>query len=207
MARGRCSRSLPARPSGSCLPTASARAEWRTGLAEGLPFRDGSFDLLVSSFVYQLVPDRRTALAEARRVLRPGGRLGYVTWLDVDDEFEPQAIFDELIDAEQLDEDLEEEEARAGDLPSVAAAAGQLRRVGFRDVVARELTLTFAWSARSYLEFLERYDASDLFASLRRERRRHVRTRLAERYAALPASAFAWSTPVVVAIGRRPEGA
>ena len=46
-----------------------------------LPFDDGAFDLALSAFVLQLVPSRYRALREMRRVLRPGGRLAYVTWL------------------------------------------------------------------------------------------------------------------------------
>lgn len=43
--------------------------------AEELPFEDGSFDSIVSTLVLCTVPDQRAALAEVRRVLRPGGRL------------------------------------------------------------------------------------------------------------------------------------
>ncbi len=45
------------------------------GAAEALPCRDASFDLLLSNGVFNLVVDKETALAEAFRVLRPGGRL------------------------------------------------------------------------------------------------------------------------------------
>lgn len=45
------------------------------GDAQSLPFADASFDLLISNGVYNLVPDKPRALAEAFRVLRPGGRL------------------------------------------------------------------------------------------------------------------------------------
>jgi SAM-dependent methyltransferase len=43
--------------------------------AEELPFADGSFDTVVSTFVLCTVADPRRAVSEAARVLRPGGRL------------------------------------------------------------------------------------------------------------------------------------
>lgn len=43
--------------------------------AEALPFDDGSFDTVVSTLVLCTVHDPDAALAEVRRVLRPGGRL------------------------------------------------------------------------------------------------------------------------------------
>jgi len=46
--------------------------------AEDLPFRDGSFDAVVSTLVLCSVPNQEKALAEVRRVLRPGGRLLFI---------------------------------------------------------------------------------------------------------------------------------
>lgn len=43
--------------------------------AEALPFEDGSFDTVVSTMVLCTVTDPERAVAEVRRVLRPGGRL------------------------------------------------------------------------------------------------------------------------------------
>jgi ubiquinone/menaquinone biosynthesis C-methylase UbiE len=43
--------------------------------AEALPFRDGTFDTVVSGLVFCSVSDPPRGLAEARRVLRPGGVL------------------------------------------------------------------------------------------------------------------------------------
>lgn len=50
---------------------------WKLGLAQALPLADGSADRVAMSLVlHHLMPDdKRAALAEARRVLRPGGRL------------------------------------------------------------------------------------------------------------------------------------
>lgn len=46
-----------------------------TGKAERLPLEDGSVDVAVSTQVYEYVPDMMAALHEAKRVLKPGGRL------------------------------------------------------------------------------------------------------------------------------------
>jgi len=58
--------------------------EWREGVAEALPFPDGSFDAVVSQFGLMFFRDRRQALQEMRRVLRPGGRVVVAVWNALD---------------------------------------------------------------------------------------------------------------------------
>jgi len=53
----------------------AAPVTFGAGDALALPFRDGSFDAVTATQVYEYVADVPAALAEARRVLRPGGRL------------------------------------------------------------------------------------------------------------------------------------
>src|SRR5207302_7345283 len=53
----------------------AAPVELAEGDATALPFPDASFDAAVSTQVYEYVADMPAALAEARRVLAPGGRL------------------------------------------------------------------------------------------------------------------------------------
>jgi ubiquinone/menaquinone biosynthesis C-methylase UbiE len=47
----------------------------RLGDAQALDFPDASFDTVVSTLSLCAIPDERQAVAEMRRVLRPGGRL------------------------------------------------------------------------------------------------------------------------------------
>jgi ubiquinone/menaquinone biosynthesis C-methylase UbiE len=54
--------------------------------AEDLPFNDESFDVVVSTLVLCTVDDQPRALREARRVLRPGGKLLFIEHVRADDE-------------------------------------------------------------------------------------------------------------------------
>src|SRR5438094_3747605 len=53
--------------------------------AEDLPFEDDSFDTVVSTLVLCGVDDQSRSLREARRVLRPGGRLLFLEHVRSDD--------------------------------------------------------------------------------------------------------------------------
>ena len=49
--------------------------EFREGYGEALPVQDGWADVVLSNGVLNLMPDKRAALREMARVLKPGGRL------------------------------------------------------------------------------------------------------------------------------------
>jgi arsenite methyltransferase len=49
--------------------------EFVEGEAERLPFRDESFDVVISNGVIDLIPDKDAVFTELHRVLVPGGRL------------------------------------------------------------------------------------------------------------------------------------
>jgi len=183
-----------------------ARLELVTGDAGRLPFAAASFDLVLASFVLQLVADRFAVLREARRVLRPGGRLVTVTWLTdrQDATFAPDEAFEDTLDELDIGGDPDAEEARSGDFRSAASAAAQFRRAGFRAVRAEQVELVHAYDPATYLAFLEEYAEREVFEDLEADQRRLLRERTAARLAELPREAFVWRTPVVEASGQRP---
>ena len=116
-------------------PGRSDRFRWLAAEAAAIPLEDASVDLAVSSFVLQLVADRRAVLSEVRRVLRPGSVLGFVTWQRDDDWLAPDVEFDEAV----YDLDLDEPEADARtpaerEYESPEEAAADLRASGFVDI-------------------------------------------------------------------------
>lgn len=48
--------------------------------AEALPYADGTFDAVLSTFGVMFAPDQPRAAAELARVCRPGGRIGLANW-------------------------------------------------------------------------------------------------------------------------------
>jgi SAM-dependent methyltransferase len=54
--------------------------EWQVADAQALPFQDGQFDVVLSTFGVMYAADHEKAAAELLRVCRPGGRIGLVSW-------------------------------------------------------------------------------------------------------------------------------
>ncbi len=48
--------------------------------AENLPFEDGTFDIVMSTFGVQFTPNQAQAAKEMARVCRPGGKIGLACW-------------------------------------------------------------------------------------------------------------------------------
>jgi 2-polyprenyl-6-hydroxyphenyl methylase/3-demethylubiquinone-9 3-methyltransferase len=65
--------------------------EWVEADAEALPFPDGDFDVVTSSFGAIFAPDHRAVASEMLRVCRPGGTIGMIN-------FRPEGLAAEFFD-------------------------------------------------------------------------------------------------------------
>ena len=119
-------------PSAGFLATAADRlppaTDLRVGDARRLEFADASFDVTVSGLVLNFVPDAGAAVAEMRRVTRPGGTVGGYVWDYADGMGFLRHFWDAVIeldpDAAELDEGPRFPICRRDGLTDALAAAG-----------------------------------------------------------------------------------
>jgi ubiquinone/menaquinone biosynthesis C-methylase UbiE len=56
------------------------QVQFQVADAEALPFSDGCFDVVLSTFGVMFAPDQRRSAGEMLRVVRTGGRIGLANW-------------------------------------------------------------------------------------------------------------------------------
>jgi SAM-dependent methyltransferase len=169
--------------------------------ADDLGLADGGFDVAVSSFVLQLVPNRFRAIREVRRVLRPGGLFSWVSWLAHDAIWPPDIDFDDAL--EDVGDEPREWNDRPGDVPDTAAAAAQMRRAGFADVTAVSAMLVHEFTIDGYVGFMAEFDEEDLVQGMEPELRTRFEAALRRRLARRRPVQLALRQPTVIVRGVR----
>ncbi|MGZ4173480.1 MAG: class I SAM-dependent methyltransferase [Solirubrobacteraceae bacterium] len=112
--------------------------------ATSLPLADGAFDVALCQQGLQFFPDRAGALAEMRRMLKPGARVALATWKDI--EHSPFiAIADSL--ARHVGHGAAEMMHSPWGLSDDRELARLVSAAGFSDVVVREETIECTWAS------------------------------------------------------------
>ena len=123
--------------------------DYRCGPASELPFEAASFDAAFCLQGLQYFPDKSQALAELRRVMRPGARLVVVVWTDLETHAGNWAMLNALrrrgIDAKDM--------LKPFALSDSAGLQALADKAGFEDVTVevKHHTVRFA-SAKAFVE-------------------------------------------------------
>ena len=121
----------PARVEGAGALTRLVGLDDRVRIIEGnvmaVPLPDASVDAVVSQEAFLHVPDTGQALAEAYRILKPGGRLAFTDWV----------LHAPMSDA---DTEIMWQGQATQDLQSIASYQALLRQAGFTDIGTDDLT-------------------------------------------------------------------
>jgi SAM-dependent methyltransferase len=171
------------------------------GDAMSLPVAATTVDTVVLAYVLFHLPNPGVALTDARRVLRPGGRVGTVTWASEQAEG-AQKLWDEALTA-----------AAAPPLPprrvdwgldSAEAIDRTLRAAGFTPERVWSERLPRQWDAQSFFALAStvgpgRQRLAGLSPVARSQLLRQLRKRLDQ----LPSAEFLWEGTVICAVAAK----
>jgi SAM-dependent methyltransferase len=117
---------------------------FREADAERLPFADGSFDVVLSTFGVMFAPNQEQAARELLRVCAPGGRIGLANWT-------PDSLIDQVFQ-------ITDRYVPAADVPSPAlwgtrARLDELLASGAREIRTERREFVFRY--RSPMHWIE----------------------------------------------------
>jgi SAM-dependent methyltransferase len=168
----------------------SSRLRFETGDAQALRHDDASFDQAIALLVMNFIPDHDKAIAEMRRVTRPGGVVSACVW-DYGDGMEALRIFwDEVVTLEPAAAPKHERNmklSRAGELGAL------WKKAGFADVREGAVVIEQAFSSFDdyWQPFLSGTGPGGAYvASLPEERRQQLAARIRGRLPAGQDGAF-----------------
>ena len=167
-----------------------------------LPFDADDFDVALCQQGLQFFPERAAALAEMRRVLKPGGRVAVATWKEIGPQF--SAI------ADALERHVSTEAAQMIYSPYALGDSATLAQLmsdaGFREVAVIDETIECMWA--SHPEFARGYIAATpiapMFAAASSHSQQAVCDEVAERLAPHATAEGSLRMPMTsnIAVGR-----
>lgn len=183
----------------------AAPIDYREASADALPFDDGAFDVVLCQQGLQFFPHRDVAVAEMRRVLRPGGVAGIAVWAS-GHPLEPFGVYGDELAASGAAEPF----PRAFDSETFTMPLETIQSLleagGFSSIDARVVTLQVSWpDAESAVAGVLGTPFGPLVRRLSTEQRARFDAALAERFAATePDAPIQRTTAAVIARATAP---
>jgi ubiquinone/menaquinone biosynthesis C-methylase UbiE len=174
------------------------------GDAAQLPFTAGSFDAVVMAFMLFHLPRPTVGLAEARRVLRPGGWIGLLTWGTERDSRARTRWVEELdaAGAAEVTEQLSWHEL----VNTPQKVNRELQTAGFTVAVSRVESFVQQPTCAEFLSRRTRLGCcGHRWASLEQERRQALLGKACRRLEELSPEDFEEESEVIITVAERPE--
>lgn len=172
-----------------------------------LPFRDATFDAILSVFAVSHFQRADTALFDMFRVLRSGGRMGVATWGSGDDEFTRAwyAVAEQYAEHTLLQDAYRRAMPGAERFSDPVRLKEALHDAGLRDIWVERRQYRFEMTAEEYLAGRESLAMGRFLRQMLGEEiweifRRRVREAFAERFP----PAFNDFRDVILAVGHEP---
>jgi SAM-dependent methyltransferase len=143
--------------------------------AATLDFADAAFDLVVSGFVVHILPDPRQAVAEVKRVLKPGGQFAFTVPGRADGSPDPwtDPVIGLFAEYRRYQPD------GFGPQVNQVEEAAALREAGFTDVAARTLEIAIPLpDGETYWRFTRTHGAGMFINGLPEDKRTEFHGRL-----------------------------
>jgi len=152
-----------------------AAIEYYEAPAEHLPVDDDEFDVATCQQGLQFMPHRPAALAEMRRTLRPGGRLGIAVWSEIE-SCPPMRVLAGALEAVIGADVAQRFSGGPWGFPDGRQLGELLEQAEFEDVRVRTraLPVTFEGGAEQLVSILAATPLAEVIDGLSPERRRHL---------------------------------
>lgn len=166
-----------------------------------LAFPARTFDVATLVFVLFHVPRPLNALVETRRVLRPGGTIGLVTWSAEEMSPPATALWTEELDRRGAGPDPRDDRVRRHDLTDRPEKLSRLlEETGYRSIDAWTRRFERRWDADSFLPLRQGCGTTGRrLATLEPDAREACVGAVRERIAALPPGDLVWRPSVIYA--------
>ena len=195
------SRAMLARATGSEALAGLAAAD-----VGALPFRDDRFDVVLTLFVLNHVPDQVDAAREMRRVLAPGGRLGVALWGRGPMDCPAFLAWSALLDAHGAPDDPAPPRSWERRIDTARKIAVLLGRAGFTEVHAWKERRRIATSPRAFLlATLRGGSLGRRLSALPEDRRAAFRAEGRALLRTFGPEAFVWRGAVICATAQKPR--
>lgn len=129
--------------------------DFGVGDIHDLPYKDATFDAVTCNMGMFHVTDPARAMAEAARVLRPGGRFAFSQWTAPDDSELYARLF--AIMKAEADMSLADPAPNAYELSDPAHVQGMLQAAGFTDISTRRLETRLIAPEEDFFDFFMRF--------------------------------------------------